>query len=314
VRTSIFIIFAILDHLSIKERQMPRENSVCSSTISRGAAPQTYLSNRTPETSTPLLIPQHILTFSLQNGTSNNMVSKTATLILLIHTTVSFLTFFMIQTFANAQPVSIPWEQSFLFYLKLHFHATGSTFLLTTLLKYCFSRKDRRISIKRHVFTALILAPVLSQILGRYQGWLVNENSDPIVWTAACYDQLDARDPTAILKSAFCRLRYGLSRGQVARWIGRRRERAEYVEMLAKVCQEGLRDLGYSEGLDGGVCWIGKVDEWNEGEASEREWFRRGFEECHARFGVDARLEWRGEVCSLYFHALCLSPFRGSRC
>ncbi len=74
-----------------------------------------------------------------------------------------------------------------------------------------------------------------------------------------------------------------------------------YVEILAKVCQEGLRDMGYGQGLEG-VCWMGRVekdDEWGEGEASEREWFARGFEECHARFGVDARLEWRGEVCSI---------------
>jgi hypothetical protein len=112
---------------------------------------------------------------------------------------------------------------------------------------------------------------------------------------------LDARDPNVILKSAFCGLRYGTSRPKVERWIGRRRERMGYVEILAKVCQEGLRDMGYGQGLEG-VCWMGRVekdDEWGEGEASEREWFARGFEECHARFGVDARLEWRGEVCSI---------------
>jgi hypothetical protein len=242
------------------------------------------------------------------------MVSKTATLILFLHTTISLLTSFMIQSFANAQPVSIPWEQSFLFYTKLHAYATGSTFLFTSFLKYCFSSKSRRMTIKRHVFTALILAPLLAQVVGRWKGWLVNENDDPIVWTAACYDQLDARDPTVILKSAFCGLRYDKSRRQVEKWIGRRRERAEYVEMLAEVCQEGLRDMGYSEGLEGGVCWIGKVDEWNEGEASEREWFRRGFEECHARFGVDAKLEWRGEARS--FLSLCLGsgPFSREWC
>lgn len=123
----------------------------------------------------------------------------------------------------------------------------------------------------------------------------MNEDDDPIVWTAACYDQLDTQDPSVILKSAFCGLRYGVSRSKAEWWIGRRRERVGYVEMLAKVCQEGLRDMGYSRGLDGGVCWIGGQDEWSEGEASEREWYRRGFEECHGRFGVDARLEWRGE-------------------
>ncbi|KAE9364493.1 hypothetical protein N431DRAFT_447668 [Stipitochalara longipes BDJ] len=223
------------------------------------------------------------------------MVSKTANLILLLHTTVSLLMFLLIQFFADSQPISIPWEESFLFYLSLHAYATGGTFLFTTLLKYCFARKSRRMSFKRHVFTALILAPLLAQIVGRWKGWLVNEDDDPVVWTAACYDQLDARDPSVILKSAFCELRHGLSRSKVEKWIGGRRERVYYVETLAKVCQEGLRDMGYSEGLEGGMCWIGKQDEWSEGEASEREWFKRGFEECHARFGVDAKLEWRGE-------------------
>jgi hypothetical protein len=229
------------------------------------------------------------------------MTSKTATLILLLHTTVSLLTSFTIQSFSNAQPISITWGQSVLFYLQLHFCATLVTFLFTSLLKYCFARKGRRMSLKRHVFTALILAPLLSQVIGRWKGWLVNEDDDPVVWTAACYDQLDAQDPSVILKSAFCGLRYGVSRSKVEWWIGRRRERLGYVEMLAKVCQEGLRDMGHSRDLDGGVCWIGGQDEWSEGEASEREWFRRGFEECHGRFGVDARLDWRGEVCLSLF-------------
>ena len=154
-------------------------------------------------------------------------------------------------------------------------------------------------SVKRHLFTAIILAPALAQLLGRGKGWLVDELSDPVVWTAACYDQLDARDENVLMKSLFCGLKYGISRGVVERNIGGRRERVSYVEMLAKVCQEGLRDMGYGRGMDG-VCWIGGVglDEWGEGEASEREWFKRGFEECHARFGVDAKLDWRGDVRS----------------
>jgi hypothetical protein len=232
------------------------------------------------------------------------MVSKTATLILLLHATVSLFTSLVIQSFENAQPVSIPWEQSIFLYLQIHFCATLVTFLSTTLLKYCVARKARRTSLKRHVLTAFILAPLLSQVIGRWKGWLVSYGNDPVVWTAACYDQLDAQDPSVILKSAFCGLKYGINRSKVEWWIGRRREQIGYVEILSKVCQEALRDMGYSQGLEGGVCWIGAWDEWSEGDASEREWFRRGFEECHARFGVDAKLEWRGEVCSISF----LSP------
>jgi hypothetical protein len=239
------------------------------------------------------------------------MVSKTATLILLIHTTVSLILFLVIQFVANAQPVSIPWEQSFFYYLSVHAYVTGGAFLFTTLLKFCFTGKARRMSLKRHVFTAVFLAPLLAQIVGRSKGWLVHEDYDPIVWTAACYDQLDARDPSVILESAFCQVRYGMSRKKVERWIGRRRERVGYVQMLARVCQEGLRDMGYSKGvLEGGMCWIGAQDEWSEGDASEREWFRRSFEECHARFGVDAKIEWRGEV--RYF-PLSLAQITGQR-
>jgi hypothetical protein len=226
------------------------------------------------------------------------MVSKSATIILLIHVSTSLLTSLTIQNFANAQPVSIPWQQSFLFYTQIHAAVALLTFFFTSLLKFCFSRKGRRMSIKRHVFTAIVLAPALAQVVGRGKGWLVDEDADPAVWTAACYDQLDARDSTVVMKSAFCEHRYGLSREKVGRYIGRRRERVSYVEMLARVCQEGLRDLGFTTGMEG-VCWVGKGgDEWSEGDASEREWFRRGFNECHARFGVDARLEWKGEVCS----------------
>jgi hypothetical protein len=229
------------------------------------------------------------------------MVSKTATLILLLHTSTSLLTSLTIQNFANAQPISIPWQQSLYFYTQIHTAVTLLTFFLTSLLKFCFSRKRLRMSIKRHVFTAIILAPALAQVVGRSKGWFVDEDADPVVWTAACYDQLDARDENVLMKSAFCGLRYGISRERVERYIGRRRERVSYVEVLARACQEGLRDMGYGRGMEG-VCWIGSgggLDEWSEGDASEREWFKRGFEECHARFGVDARLDWRGDVRSL---------------
>jgi hypothetical protein len=243
------------------------------------------------------------------------MVSKTATLILFLHTTVSLLTSLTIQSFANAQPISIPWGQSFLFYAQIHAVTTLLTFFFTSLLKFCLSRKGRRMSIKRHVFTAIILAPFLAQVVGRSKGWLVNEDKDPIVWTAACYDQLDAQDPNVLVKAAFCGLRHGKTRSRVEKLIGRRRERFGYVEVLAMVCQEGLRDMEHSIGLDG-VCWIGKVeddDEWMEGEASQREWFRRGFEECHARFGVDAQLEWRGEVCcSLLLYTPAYGKWEGN--
>ena len=137
----------------------------------------------------------------------------------------------------------------------------------------------------------------------------MNEVNDPIVWTAACYDQLDARDPTVLMKSAYCELRHGVSRSAVEAFMGRRRERTVYTETLAQVCQEGLRDLGYSQGgWEGLVCWIGKQDEWREGDASQREWFRRGFEECHAKFGVDAKLEWRGDVCISYLWPHAYTP------
>ena len=47
-------------------------------------------------------------------------------------------------------------------------------------------------------------------------------------------------------------------------------------------------------------------DEWEEGREGETrngalEYFRRAFEECHAKFGVEVMLEWRDGVSHFSF-------------
>lgn len=124
-------------------------------------------------------------------------------------------------------------------------------------------------------------------------GWIGGgEMDDDVVRAAACYEQLDSRDMDVLLKGVYCDYKFGKGRGQVRREIGGRRHRLEYVEYLARVCQEGLRDIGHFNAR-GGVCWVGRGS-----DGTEKMWMKRGFEECHTRFGVDVRVDWEGDVSS----------------
>lgn len=118
--------------------------------------------------------------------------------------------------------------------------------------------------------------------------------------SAACFDQLDASDVNVLVKGVFCEYRFGISRGAAERRIGKRRGRFEFVEYLARVCSEALRDMDHWTGYEP-VCWMGHgggdgLERVGEVRNGEREWMRRAFEECHARFGVEALLSWSEDV------------------
>lgn len=55
-------------------------------------------------------------------------------------------------------------------------------------------------------------------------------------------------------KGVYCEYKYGFTRAEVERKIGRRREQLTYVEDLAQVCAEGLRDISHFPNWLEGIC------------------------------------------------------------
>lgn len=124
-------------------------------------------------------------------------------------------------------------------------------------------------------------------------------------WTSACYDQLKLEDSNVLFEGFWCGFQHGISRGEAEGVIGNRRRKMEYVESLARVCIEGLRDWEHCVGMEC-QCWMGhggsEGERAGEGRNSERQWMRIAFEECHERFGLETRLSWSEDVsCYLLF-------------
>ncbi|KAH6664431.1 hypothetical protein B0J14DRAFT_245808 [Halenospora varia] len=146
-------------------------------------------------------------------------------------------------------------------------------------------------------------------------GWLESPtHAENVLFAHACYSQLQPSHPHVLTAGLWCEYKTGLQRKEAEEQIGIRRKRLEYVEFLAKACQEGLRDIEHFDSATSGVCWVGGR-EWSEEEGfargidrkldggktrlrkgesrnGEREYLRRAFEECHARFGVEVWIEW----------------------
>ena len=85
-------------------------------------------------------------------------------------------------------------------------------------------------------------------------GWIEKGNGEDVLGANACYEQLDARDEMVLTKGLWCEYKFGLTRAQAESSIGVRRERIQYVESLAQICQEGLRDLSHFPNPQAGVC------------------------------------------------------------
>jgi hypothetical protein len=215
------------------------------------------------------------------------MVSKFATLLLAIHTIVSLYLTTSLQHFDANRPDGYVPGARLLFHASIYASFVPIPFLLLTFLNYCCIPRSWRISFKRHLFIVLVFAPILAQVVGRAMGWIESTGSSEVEFSAACYDQLDAQDLNVLAKGVYCEYKHGISRGEAERRIGKRRQWMEFVEHLARVCNEGLRDMDHWTGHES-LCWMGHGggggERVGEGRNSEREWMRRGFEECHARF------------------------------
>ncbi|TVY33642.1 hypothetical protein LSUB1_G005963 [Lachnellula subtilissima] len=214
------------------------------------------------------------------------MVSKFATLLLIIHIFVDLYLTTTLQGFDFNRDKDFLPGQHLLFNASVYCTFGTIAFFLLTFLNYACIPRSWRVSFKRHLLIVLVLAPILAQVIGRGGG-------------AACFDQLDASDVNVLVKGVYCEYRFGLSRSDAERRIGKRRGRMEFVENLARVCNEAMRDMDHWTGYEP-VCWMGHgggLEEEKVGEErnSEREWLRRGFEECHERFGVEALMSWRDD-------------------
>lgn len=189
--------------------------------------------------------------------------------------------------------------------------------MFTMFMNYCCVRRKSRVSFRRHVLSGIVFAPILAWVGGRSMGYLESPtHAENILFAHACYSQLTpvASHPNALIAVLWCEYKTGLTYVDAMSQIGIRRKKLEYVEYLAKACQEGLRDIEHFDSATGGVCWVGRR-EWSKEEGfaqgisrkvdggktrlrkgesrnGEREYLRRAFEECHARFGVEVRIEW----------------------
>ncbi|TVY45336.1 hypothetical protein LOCC1_G004876 [Lachnellula occidentalis] len=222
------------------------------------------------------------------------MVSKFATLLLIIHTSVTLWLNTTLQNFDFNRDKDFLPGHHLLFRASVYCTFGTIPFLLLTLLNYACIPRSWRVSFKRHLLIVLILAPILAQVIGRWGGWIEN-GSGEVETSAACYDQLDASDVNVLVKGVYCEYRFGLTRSAAERRIGKRRGRMEFVEYLARVCNEALRDMDHWTGYEP-VCWMGHgggLERVGEGRNSEREYLRRGFEECHEKFGVQALMNWK---------------------
>jgi hypothetical protein len=181
------------------------------------------------------------------------MVSKTATIFLLIHTLITLYITSTLQSFTNSTTKFdvLPPLIITLFTLLIHLCYSFPLFLILRLLQYCIPIRSR-VTLKRHLVTAVLLAPVLAHLGGRYLG-VLETDGEGVEKAAACYEQVGL-EGNALTKSLYCEVRYGVKRGEVERRIGVRRERLWFGEVLAGVCIEGLRDVEHFERGVEGVC------------------------------------------------------------
>ncbi|EPE33773.1 hypothetical protein GLAREA_06786 [Glarea lozoyensis ATCC 20868] len=225
------------------------------------------------------------------------MTSKTATLFLLLHTLLTLLTTHLLTTFTSSTTKydTLPPSLLKIFSLSIHLRNSVPLFLFLRLFQYCL-QKPSRVTFKRHVLSAVVIAPLLAGLVGQWMGM----GSGGVERAMACYEQAaDLGDRAVIGKGVYCGWRFGVSRGQAERGVGVGRERGTYAVEMARVCYEGLRDVGEFVGGIEGVCYMGppssRTDEFNleESRNSEHEYLRRAFEECYARFGLEVMMEWR---------------------
>ncbi|KAG9236540.1 hypothetical protein BJ875DRAFT_222684 [Amylocarpus encephaloides] len=223
------------------------------------------------------------------------MVSKTATSFLIIHALTHLWTAGITQAFDQTLTTAYPAFILNLFVLTAHIALGVATFLPLSILNHCCVPKRSRVTLQRHLLTAILFAPILAQVTGRWLGMIEGRGqSAKVMGASACYEQLDLRDVDVIAKSAWCAKYFGYKQHQVDIRMRARRGRTEYVEYLAEVCVKGLLQIGQRER----VCWMGLDDgeergvrEW-ESVNGERMQVRRLFEECHRKFGVEVRLKW----------------------
>lgn len=233
------------------------------------------------------------------------MVSKTATTLLTLHTLQSLSTFLSVQSLEHNTTIDYPPALLPLLRLGIHITQSAPLFFFLTFVNYLLIPRSWRVSLKRHLLTVVVLAPLLAQLIGRGAGWIESpERATKLEWTSACFEQLYARDSNVLFQGVWCEYQHGITREEVESSIGNRRRKAEYVESLARVCIEGLRDFEHCRGLEC-VCWMGhgggEQKRVGEGRNSEREWVRRAFEECYGRFGIETRMSWSEDV-SYFLH------------
>ncbi|KAF4633277.1 hypothetical protein G7Y89_g4852 [Cudoniella acicularis] len=228
--------------------------------------------------------------------------SKTATLILVLHTLTTLLASVLIQNFENNTTTPYPPNILRFFLFSVHVAFTFATFIFTSILNCCCIPRRSRVTFTRHVLTAILFAPLLAQITGRGLGWIISPENDKAPFAAACYDQLSLENENVLMAGAWCEYKTGLTRGQTEAQIGGRRKKLMYVAELGRTCAEGLRDIEHFVGLDGGICWMGERTGselgLRKGEVrnGEKEHLRRAMEECHRRFGYEMEItEWRDD-------------------
>ncbi|RDL40928.1 uncharacterized protein BP5553_00907 [Venustampulla echinocandica] len=224
-------------------------------------------------------------------------ISKPATAILILHALHNLLTAIFLASYNRSRLKILSSLTLVIVHFIIHARVTTPIFLVTLLINHCCLPRSSRITFRRHLVTAIFIAPLLAQITGHSLGLIGNPYKLKVVAAAACYDQLDAADATVLTKGLFCEVKYGISRGEAERRAGTLKTGLGYVELLAINCLS-MWDIDHFEGGVRGVCWMGMEREdvgEGEGRNTLKHNLRRRFEECYGKFGIEVLWKWKGD-------------------